>query len=734
MVYRKNRSLPIISIITPSFNHGRFIEDTIRSVLSQRGDFYIDYIIIDGGSQDESVAIIKKYERLLNKNCSIVEKDGLRFHVRRRRGFQFNNCRGISFRWSSERDRGQSHAINKGIALIKGDIFAWINSDDYYSDDGVFAGVCSFFNENPEIGMAYGRGRCVDENKCFIRDYHDNCFALAFDREILKMECDILQPTVFMRSEVIRSVGGVDESFHWCMDWDLWLRISERYKVGFIPRWIADWRQYDEIKSNAPDFRMFKERFRVMRRHSGRMEFLKNKWYHLQLGGGYLEYIASLKYSNALLLLMFHIAQRILFRIFLLYVKMGFRSIKARNIKTLAVFTPLEPQKSGIATFFSNLFFSMINKHDSLFIDLYVNDGYLPDKKYIHPRVRILNHRLFNKNFYTYDAVLYEMGNFNDYHNYMIPYIRRYRGTVELHDVRNDALYSKLFSELKCSVRNYNYFSFLRVIYKYPELILIVLGRLSRSISTKYLIDRFYRYSVLVRRASSIIVRDKSLVTKFALPIKKTKFVIHGINVDQLPSKNELRAIRKRLHLTNDGFVVVSAGLIQKNKRIDSVLKAIAHLKNIIPGILYVLAGESIWEDGKLENLIDSLGLRKHVRLTGWLSMKDWLDYISACDVGINLRADSAGEHSGPLVTFIERGKPVLISDHDQFKIYPDDFSIKIPVNDREVDCIVEALTMLYRDRYLRTKMGSFARRYAEEVLSFEKNITDRYFNVLGLH
>jgi len=228
-------------------------------------------------------------------------------------------------------------------------------------------------------------------------------------------------------------------------------------------------------------------------------------------------------------------------------------------------------------------------------------------------------------------------------------------------------------------------------------------------------------------------VRDKSLVPRFGLPIKKTKFVIHGINIDPLPSKKELAEIKKRLHLTNSDFIVVSAGLVQKNKRIDSVLKAIARLKEAIPGILSVLAGESIWEDGKIEDLIQSLGLQKHVRLTGWLSMRDWIDYISACDVGVNLRADSAGEHSGPLVTFIERGKPVLISDHDQFRIYPDDFAIKVPVDNREVESIVEALLMLYRSNKRREGMGASARKYAEQVLSFDKNITDRYFDVLAL-
>lgn len=724
---------PIISIVTPSYNHGRFIEDTIQSVLCQRGDFYIDYIIMDGGSKDVSLAIIQKYENLLKKNCSAYEKGGLRYYIRRKNNFKFNNCRGISFRWGSKRDRGQSDAINRGIDLIKGGIFAWINSDDYYSDDGVFAAICTFFENNPEIGMAYGRGRCVDENKCLIRDYHDNCFSLAFDRDILKRECIILQPTVFIRSDVIQSVGGVDESFHWCMDWDLWLRISKKHEIGFIHRWIADWRQHEGIKSNLPDYRMFRERFKVMRRHSNLIEFWKNKWYFLQLDKGYFKYITSLKYKNLFLKSLLHVFRLALFYLFkILSLKNPHKTV-VKGVKRLAVFTPLEPQKSGIATFFSNLFFSMLGKNEHLFIDLYINDGYEPSGKYTHPRVRILNHQLFHKNHYTYDAVLYEMGNFYDFHHYMIPYIRRYGGTVELHDVKNNALYSRLFSELKKSFQKKKYLNFLRLIYRFPELIFVVLQRLLYDGGTEYLPERLHGCSVLVRKAKKIILRDDSVIKRFRLPVKKSNMVIHGIRIDPPLSKKEIVSIKKRLHLVKSSFVIVSAGLVQKNKRIDKVLQAVNLVKSRIPGLLYVLAGESVWGSGEIEEVIDSLGLRDKVRLTGWLSMRDWMDYITACDVGVNLRADSAGEHSGPLVTFIERGKPVLISDHDQFRIYPDDFAIKIPVGEGEVERIAEALIELYRDRALRARMAASARKYAEEVLSFDRSITERYFKVLGL-
>lgn len=110
----------VISIVTPSFNQGRFLEQTINSVITQEGDFYIDYIVADGGSTDNSVAIIKKYDDLIKSKEFICQ------------------CRGIEFSWWSQKDNGQPEALNNAFGRAKGDILAWINSDDYYNDAEVF--------------------------------------------------------------------------------------------------------------------------------------------------------------------------------------------------------------------------------------------------------------------------------------------------------------------------------------------------------------------------------------------------------------------------------------------------------------------------------------------------------------------------------------------------------------------------------------------------------------------
>src|SRR3990170_2770087 len=131
------KKAPKITIVTPSYNQGRFIEETIKSVLSQEGGFYIEYLIMDGGSTDNSVEVIKKYDRLL--------KEG-RWPVK---------CLGITYSWASEKDKGQSDAINKGFRQARGDYIAWLNSDDTY-EPGAIGKAVDYLQAHPEYMMVYG--------------------------------------------------------------------------------------------------------------------------------------------------------------------------------------------------------------------------------------------------------------------------------------------------------------------------------------------------------------------------------------------------------------------------------------------------------------------------------------------------------------------------------------------------------------------------------------------------
>ncbi len=722
--------------MTPSFNQGKYIKDTINSVLSQKGDFYIDYIIMDGNSSDDTVLILKQFESLLKANCAVQTKRGLRFFTKKRKKFGLCNCLGISYRWQSQKDRGQTHAINKGIQLIRGDFFAWINSDDYYADQNVFHTVMDFFQNEPDCDMAYGRGYCVDENKKILRDYHSNCSALAFDRDILKYECYILQPTVFIRRQVIDRIGPLDETLHWCMDWDLWLKISISHKVKFIPAWIAHWRQYEGIKSLEGDYRYFKERYSIIRRYSSFIEYAVNKWHNYMLYPGHLKFHIWLKYKPGKIAMAFFY---VFARIFHGLLKTTVRFIRKakpgkRSAERLAIFTPLEPLQSGVATFFTKLLKALAKGRPDLFIDIFVDDGYVPFDFQL-PTVRILNHNFFRMNSMYYNAIFYQMGNNYEFHSYLIPYLIKYGGIVEMHDIRIQGVYARIIDSLKENLLKFNVIQIIKAMMRFPELAFFFIGKMFSSATRKekWLDRHLYGKSFAVRKSKRIIIRDTSLVTRFGLPEKKCSIIIHGMDVKTLPDKAEQERIRTRLNIKKKQFVIVTAGIIHNSKRIDKVLEALGRIKKEVPDFLYVLAGESIWEGNTIEELILSNGLEDRVRVTGWIPNEDWFDYITIADIGINLRGNSSGEQSGPLSNFIERGKVILISDYDQYKIYPDEFAIKIKLDAAEVDSIASMIKQLHRDRAYLVRAGLLARAYAEKELDFDKKIVQKYYGALGL-
>jgi glycosyltransferase involved in cell wall biosynthesis len=188
------QTLPKISVITPSYNQGAFLEQTIRSVLLQHYP-NLEYIIIDGGSKDDSVAIIKKYEPWLSY-------------------------------WVSEPDRGQSHAINKGFARATGQIICWLNSDDYFTP-GALRTVSEL--------LADGSGNYALTGHC-LKIYSDGQPPVILEgryenrRRLLQFwkGYQMHQPSIFWRREIFEKVGKLDENLHYIMDFDYWTRISKQ--------------------------------------------------------------------------------------------------------------------------------------------------------------------------------------------------------------------------------------------------------------------------------------------------------------------------------------------------------------------------------------------------------------------------------------------------------------------------------------------------------------------------
>jgi glycosyltransferase involved in cell wall biosynthesis len=228
-------SNPLLTIVTPSYNQGPFIRETIESVLSQ--DYpNIEYIIMDGGSTDETAAIASEYSSRLT--------------------------------FISEPDRGQSHAINKGFRRAKGEILAWLNSDDVFLPGAVGAAVKGFL-EKPGAGIVYGDGFLMDRAGNFKSRFP---YTQRFDLYRLAQLSDyILQQSVFIRKSVLEEAGYLREDLHYALDWDLWIRIGKRYPLHYVPFYFGAIREYADAKSSAGGFQRIREIGGVLREHTGRL-------------------------------------------------------------------------------------------------------------------------------------------------------------------------------------------------------------------------------------------------------------------------------------------------------------------------------------------------------------------------------------------------------------------------------------------------------------------------------
>jgi glycosyltransferase involved in cell wall biosynthesis len=209
--------LPTLSIVTPSFNQGAFIEQTLRSVLLQ-GYPDIEYLVIDGGSTDQSVEIIRKYERWLTF-------------------------------WTSEPDRGQSHAINKGLQRCTGQVFNWLNSDDWFAA-GAFAAVGGRWTAT-QPDVLVGRGVVVDSTSAEVlhdwlpRPATGPLDFIAVDGIVMP------QPATFVSRQLMQHIGGVREDLHYVMDWELYLRLIMRRRRALVATATPALLSYSRIHAEA---------------------------------------------------------------------------------------------------------------------------------------------------------------------------------------------------------------------------------------------------------------------------------------------------------------------------------------------------------------------------------------------------------------------------------------------------------------------------------------------------
>jgi glycosyltransferase involved in cell wall biosynthesis len=285
---------PLVSVITPSFNAARFLEETIRSVLAQ--DYpHIEYLVMDGGSTDGSLDILRSYAGRL--------------------------------KYFSGPDDGAADAINRGFAKARGEILAWLGADDTYLPGAVYKAVETFAN-NSDAGAIYGEGYWTGSQGEVLGRYP----TAPYNPKMFTRECSICQPTCFMRREALEAVGTLNPSLRASFDYDLWIRIAKRYRFVHVPDYLATSRMHKENKTLGQRRTVFTESIALLAQYYG---YVPLKWVY-----GYLSFLRDrrdqffepLRHSIAAYLLALPVGMRYNYRHPLRYGAEWLSPIKLSNL------------------------------------------------------------------------------------------------------------------------------------------------------------------------------------------------------------------------------------------------------------------------------------------------------------------------------------------------------------------------------------------------------------------
>ncbi len=253
----KNKELttkkyPSISIVTPSYNQGKFIRHTIDSILDQNYP-NLEYIVIDGGSTDETISILKSY--------------------------------GKRIRWESKKTKGQTDAINQGIRKTKGEIVAYLNSDDIYLPNSLFT-IGRYFMNHPEAQWVTGDYYITDAIGNKIQSYiatYKTWLRKFPSKNVLSVANYIIQPSTFWRRSAMEKIGDFDESLRYCMDLDYWFKLIEHYPPHILPDHFSMFRIHGESKGGSQFRNQFAEEIKVVNRYQNNILLRFLHWIHVQL-------------------------------------------------------------------------------------------------------------------------------------------------------------------------------------------------------------------------------------------------------------------------------------------------------------------------------------------------------------------------------------------------------------------------------------------------------------------
>lgn len=221
-----------VGIVIPSYNQGKYLEAAIRSVLENKRHADINVVVMDGGSNDESVDIIRKYEQELNA-------------------------------WYSEPDDGQADAINKGIGELPDcDYYMWLNSDDIYESEYSVQMLVDYAYEN-KLEVCYGLSHFINEHESIIGEYPVE----EFEYNKLGERCFLSQPSVMFSRKAYRETGLINKNLNMCLDYEYWMRLAKSYEFGFIKEYIGATRMHENTKTSTMKQQHLKEAISIMQKY-----------------------------------------------------------------------------------------------------------------------------------------------------------------------------------------------------------------------------------------------------------------------------------------------------------------------------------------------------------------------------------------------------------------------------------------------------------------------------------
>ena len=230
-----------ISVITVSYNQGRFIEENIVSVLNQNYENF-EHIIIDACSKDNTLDILKKYDHL---------------------------------KWTSEPDKGQSDGLNKGFRKATGDLIVWLNSDDVMCE-GAFHALNHFFVTNSDKHVVTGNQVIINDKSEV--DHIIKAESFTYDKLLNTRYCSVMQNSTIFRKSVLDKVGLLDETLHYTMDLDLFIRIAKEYKSYTIDANIAKFRVWEDSKTTTSQMKFYKNMLVLKKKHKAHLFSSGNVW------------------------------------------------------------------------------------------------------------------------------------------------------------------------------------------------------------------------------------------------------------------------------------------------------------------------------------------------------------------------------------------------------------------------------------------------------------------------